>query len=294
MPDIYFPHLGIALEDVNRVAFSLGGINIFWYGILIATAVLAAAFFCVREVKRTGQNVDHYYELLGIGIFAAIIGLRLFYVAFNWEAYAADPIRIITGIRMGGLAIYGGIIASVVAVFAVSRWRKMDMRLVLDTCAPVFALGQAIGRWGNFINREAFGEFTNSLFAMRLRLPGPGDGFGISASNITQCMRDNMVAAYGAQYIQVHPTFLYESAWNLAVFVALTLYRPRKRFHGEIFGLYLLCYGVARFFIEGLRTDQLLLAGLPVNQLLSGGLAVGAAAVLAYFWVRVWQKRKKA
>ena len=274
-PDIWFPHLGIEIQNLNRVAISVFGFNIYWYSLLIILGALAGFFVALREAKRTGQNPEHYYELFSLGIVAAIIGLRLFFVAFNWEMYRHDPIRIITGIRTGGLAIYGGLIAVTIAVYVIARVRKVDIWLMLDTAAPSFVLGQAIGRWGNFFNREAFGGFTDSIFAMRI-LPSQIRVF-ISPELWTQT-----VYARGAEYIQVHPAFLYESLWNFALFAALFFYRPRKKFDGEIFWMYLLGYGFARFFIEGIRTDQLLIGGtgIAISQVLSAVAFVVALVMI--------------
>jgi len=185
--------------------------------------------------------------------------LRLFYVAFNWELYRHNPITIITGIRSGGLAIWGGLIASIICLYVFGRVRKIDPWLVLDTCAPSFALGQAIGRWGNFFNMEAFGVYTNNIFAMRLPI-------NQVTAPVTPSILANTVIDRGVEFIQVHPTFLYESMWSLVAFALLTLYRPHKKFSGEVFWMFLMSYGFVRFFVEMLRTDQLLAGSIPVSQ----------------------------
>ena len=277
-PDIVFPHLGIEFSNVSRVAFSIFGFNIFWYAILIILGITAGYFTALIEAKRTGQKQEQYMDLLLVAGFSALIGLRLFFVIFNWELYRDNPLDIILGIRGGGLAIFGGIIACIIAVYVFSRMRKLNVWLVLDTCAPSFALGQVIGRWGNFFNREAFGGFTDNIFAMRIvrdQVGGP-----VTPEILAQTVIDR-----GVEYIQVHPTFLYESMWNLGVFALLTLYRPHKKFEGEIFWLYLLGYGFARFFIEGLRTDQLMLGAMPVSQMMAALIFV--SAVLAISVVRL-------
>jgi len=273
-PDISFPNMGIELFSVNRVAISIFGLNLYWYALFIIAGILAGYATAVIEAKRSGQKPDDYSDLLFFSVIAAIIGLRLFFVAFNWEHYRHDPLRIITGIREGGLAIYGGIISSVITVYVFSRVRKLNMWTIFDTCAPSFAIGQAIGRWGNFFNREAFGGFTDNLFAMRIvrdqtRMPLPAD------------ILDNTIIYQGIEYIQVHPTFLYESLWSLGVFILLTLYRPHKKFNGEILCLYFLSYGFARFFIESLRVDQLMMGAIPVSQLMSALIFVVAVVAIA-------------
>ena len=277
-PEIWFPHLGIEFFNVNRIAFSVFGFQIYWYAILIILGILAAYFAALIEAKRTGQRQEDYTDLLVIGVIAAFIGLRLFYVAFTWESFRDDPLRIITGIRDGGLAIFGGIIGAMAAGYVFCRIRKLNMGLVFDTGMPTFALGQAIGRWGNFFNREAYGGFTDNIFAMRIMRE--------QATVVTPELLTHSVMYRGVEYIQVHPTFLYESVWCLGLFILLTLYRPRKKFNGEVFWLYLLGYGFARFFIEGLRTDQLLLGAIPVSQMIAALICVTSALVITFVRLR--------
>ena len=177
----------------------------------------------------------------------------------------------IFNIRQGGLAIYGGIIGACIAVVIYSRKKKQNFSLLMDTASMSIVFGQIMGRWGNFFNREAFGDYTNNLFAMQLPVSA------VRANEITQKMWDHVVTVNGVEYIQVHPTFLYESLWNVGVLLFLFWFRKRKKFNGEVFLMYLIGYGLGRIWIEGLRTDQLLLpvVGLPVSQLLSGCLVVG-------------------
>ena len=259
-PDIYFPHIGIEFSSISRIMVSLFGFNIYWYGILITAGIFAGYLTAQIEAKRSGQKANDYSDLLIYSVISAFVGLRLFYVAFNWELYRHNPITIITGIRSGGLAIFGGLIAAIICLYVFGRVRKIDPWLILDTCAPSFALGQAIGRWGNFFNREAFGTFTDNIFAMRLA------AHQVTAP-VTPEILANTFMDRGVEFIQVHPTFLYESMWSLTAFALLTLYRPRKKFAGEVFWLFLLSYGFVRFFLEMLRTDQLLAGAIPVSQL---------------------------
>lgn len=273
-PDIWFPNLGIELQRVNRVAFSLFNFSVYWYALLIIAGVLAGYATAVAEAKRSGQKKEDYMDLLLIGLVSAIAGLRLFFVAFNWDIYRHDPIRIITGFREGGLAIFGGIFASILAVYVFARIKKLNVWTILDTCAPSFAIGQVIGRWGNFFNREAFGGYTDGLFAMRLvrsQVRAP-----INAEHL-----ENSIIHHGIEYIQVQPSFLYESAWNLVLFTLLCLYRPRKAFKGEVFWLYLLGYGAGRFLIEAQRTDQLMMGSLPISQVTAALLFLSAVIVIA-------------
>jgi len=280
LPDIWFPHLGIRLYDLSRTIFNVFGIGIYWYAVFIMLGVLAGLITAQLEAKRSGQSKEIYMDLLMVALPAALVGLRLFFVATNWDIYSQNPIRIITGIREGGLAIFGGIIACIITIYLFTKIRKLNIWLVLDTCAPSFALGQAIGRWGNFVNREAFGTFTDNFLAMRINRAQTG-------APLTQEILDNLVTfppvdGYPAvEYIQVHPTFLYESLWSLLVFALLTIYRPRKKFNSEIFWLYLAAYGFARFFIEGLRTDQLTVGLLPISQALAAvSFIIGIAAIV--------------
>ena len=187
----------------------------------------------------------------------------------------------IFNIRQGGLAIYGGIIGACIAVVIYSRKKKQNFSLLMDTASMSIVFGQIMGRWGNFFNREAFGDYTNNLFAMQLPVSA------VRANEITQKMWDHVVTVNGVEYIQVHPTFLYESLWNVGVLLFLFWFRKRKKFNGEVFLMYLIGYGLGRIWIEGLRTDQLLLpvVGLPVSQLLSGCLVVGCTILV------VWKRK---
>ena len=230
------------------------------------------------EAKRTGQDPDLYVDFVIYALIFAVIGARLYYVIFSWDFYSQNPMKIFA-LREGGLAIYGGIIGAVLTAVVYCRIKKKDFWLLADTAAPCLAFGQMLGRWGNFFNKEAFGGFTEGLFAMRYPLEQ------VRRGDLSQEILDHIVSVGGVDYIQVHPTFLYESLWNLALFSLLVLYRPRKRFGGEIFGLYLLGYGLGRVWIEGLRTDQLMLGGFAVSQLLSAALIVFAVGFL------IWKKR---
>lgn len=276
MPEIWFPHLGIEIAQLDRTAFTLFGKNVYWYGILIGLAVLLGLMLMLREAKRTGQNPDLYMDFLLYALIFSVIGARLYYVIFSWDFYSQNPMKIFA-LREGGLAIYGGILAAVLTAVVFCKKRGQSFFLLADTAVPYLALGQAIGRWGNFFNREAFGGYTDGLFAMRYPLSA------VRRGDISQDILQHLVNVGGVEYIQVHPTFLYESLWNLGLFLFLVIYRRKKKvFDGQIFGLYLLGYGLGRVWIEGLRTDQLLIGGFAVSQLLSAVLIV--AAVLFLLW----------
>ena len=266
--EINFPNLGIYLDHVGK-NISIFGFSIAYYGIVIVTGMMIAIWIAQREAKRTGQNPEQYLDLAMIGIAAGILGARIYYVIFAWDYYKDDLLSIFN-IRQGGLAIYGGIIGACIAVVIYSRKKKQNFSLLMDTASMSIVFGQIMGRWGNFFNREAFGDYTNNLFAMQLPVSA------VRANEITQKMWDHVVTVNGVEYIQVHPTFLYESLWNVGVLLFLFWFRKRKKFNGEVFLMYLIGYGLGRIWIEGLRTDQLLLpvVGLPVSQLLSGCLVV--------------------
>ena len=278
--EINFPNLGIYLDHVGK-NISIFGFSIAYYGIVIVTGMMIAIWIAQREAKRTGQNPEQYLDLAMIGIAAGILGARIYYVIFAWDYYKDDLLSMFN-IRQGGLAIYGGIIGACIAVVIYSRKKKQNFSLLMDTASMSIVFGQIMGRWGNFFNREAFGDYTNNLFAMQLPVSA------VRANEITQKMWDHVVTVNGVEYIQVHPTFLYESLWNVGVLLFLFWFRKRKKFNGEVFLMYLIGYGLGRIWVEGLRTDQLLLpvVGLPVSQLLSGCLVVGCTILV------VWKRKK--
>ena len=273
---IDFPNIGIHLKSVGD-HITIFGFDIAFYGMIIGLGILKGLLIAAAEAKRSGQNPEDYFDLAIYAVIFSIIGARLYYVAFSWDMYKDDLLSILN-IRQGGLAIYGGVIAAVITVFVFARVKKMSATLILDTAGLGLVAGQMIGRWGNFFNREAFGEYTNSFLAMRL----PVDA--VRGSDITELMRKNMETVKGVSYIQVHPTFLYESLWCLMVLIIMLIYRKHKKFNGEVFLVYLLGYGLGRFWIEGLRTDQLLIPkiGLPVSQILAGVLVVVSLALIIY------------
>ncbi len=280
MPDIWFPNLGIEIEELSRTAFSVLGKDVYWYGIFIGLGVIFGVTFAMLEAKRTRQDPDLYVDFVIYALIFAILGARLYYVAFSWDFYSQNPAKIFA-IREGGLAIYGGIIGAVLTAIVYCKKKKVDFWLLADTACPSIAFGQMMGRWGNFFNREAFGGFTDGLFAMRLRVDQ------VRAGDISADVMAHIMDFGGMEYIQVHPTFLYESIWNLCLFLLLVLYRPKKKFPGQIFGLYFLGYALGRVWIEGLRTDQLMVGGFAVSQLLS------AAIILASVVFLIWKGKKE-
>ena len=271
---IRFPHLGIYLPNVGKT-ISVFGFDIAYYGITIAIAMIVGISIALHEAKRTGQNQDTYLDLLMLTMLTSVVGARIYYVIFSWDNYK-DNLGEILNIRNGGLAIYGGIIAGAITVFIYSKITKMKFLQIADTVCMGLAAGQIIGRWGNFFNREAFGEYTNNLLAMQLPVSAERE------NEITSAMWNHVVTIGGVEYIQVHPTFLYEGLWSFMVLLFLFWFRKRKKFEGELFFCYLAGYGAGRFWIESLRTDQLLLPGIhvPVSQMLSAVLVVVSLSVI--------------
>ena len=213
---INFPNLNIHLSHVGKT-INIGNFPIAYYGIIIAMGMLIGLYVAMREAKRTGQNEETYIDLAIVSIIAAVIGARLYYVAFRWEYYK-DNLLDIFKTRNGGLAIYGGIIAAVIAVYVFSRVKKVSFPLLLDTACLGLVTGQIIGRWGNFFNREAFGEYTNGLLAMQLPVSA------VRSDEITELMWKNVKVIDGIEYIQVSPTFLYEGMWNLLLLLFIFIY----------------------------------------------------------------------
>ena len=272
---INFPNLGIYLDNVGQT-FSVFGIEIAYYGVAVVVGMMIGLLIMSHEAKRLGENVEKYWDMGIIVLIAGVIGARIYYVIFAWDNYKEDLLSIFN-IRNGGLAIYGGIIGATIAVYIYDRIQKISFRRMLDCIIPGLLIGQVVGRLGNFFNREAFGEYTNNILAMQLPVST------VRQNEITQNMWDNMINVGGIDFIQVHPTFLYEGLWNLGMFVILWLYRKHKKFDAEVFLFYLVGYGIGRFFIEGLRTDQLLLSGtsIPVSQIISVLIVVVSLVIIA-------------
>lgn len=275
MPEIWFPNLGIEIDHLSRTAFTVFGQDIYWYGIFIGLGVILGVLLALHEAKRTGQNPDTYLDFIIYAMIIAIIGARLYYVIFSWDFYSQHPEKIFA-IRKGGLAIYGGIIGGVLTAIVYSHLKKKNFWVMADTMAPSLILGQMLGRWGNFFNKEAFGGFTDNLFAMRYQLSQ------VRASDVTPDILQNLVTVNGVDYIQVHPTFLYESMWSLCVFIILLILQRKKKFDGQVCATYFFGYALGRVWIEGLRTDQLCIGNVPVSQALSAVLIIASVVLYVY------------
>ena len=269
--DIAFPNLGLYLKDVPK-NFTIFGFTIALYGVIIGLGFLLALLIISKVAKWTDQNPDDYWDMAIYVIIFSIIGARIYYVFFAWDYYKDNPISVFN-IRNGGLAIYGGVLAGFATIFIYTRIKKKSFLLMADTVMFGLVFGQIMGRWGNFTNREAFGEYTDGLFAMRLPVEM------VRSGEITELMKAHMSDA--TNYVQVSPTFLYESMWNVCLLIILFLYCKHKKFDGEIVLLYLGGYGLGRAWIEGLRTDQLIMhtTGLPVSQMLAICLVVFAVVM---------------
>lgn len=272
--DIRFVHLGIAIQNL-RNSISILGFSIAYYGIIIGLGMLAGIWVAQSDAKRRGQDPEIYLDFALFGIIFAVIGARIYYVIFEWDYYKHDLLQIFN-LRAGGLAIYGGVIGAAATLIIYTRIKKMSFFSMADTGVLGLITGQIIGRWGNFFNCEAFGGYTDSLLAMQIRRSLVRDNM------LNQDVLNHIVVESGIEYIQVHPTFLYESFWNLLLLFFMLWYRKRKSFDGEMLCIYLLGYGLGRFWIEGLRTDQLVLfhTGIPVSQALSLLLVLTAAGAM--------------
>ncbi len=253
---VTFPKLGLYF-NMNRAAITIGDFDIYWYGLLIATGLILAIVYGIFESRRGGLDSDDLFNMLLIALPVAIICARLYYVIFSWDTYR-DDLWSIFDIRRGGLAIYGGVIGAAVSVWLYCRGKKLKLGMVLDILAIGLLIGQAIGRWGNFVNGEAFGTATSLPWAMTVKSDGKVIGE------------------------LVHPTFLYESLWNAVGIAVLLTYKKIKKFDGELFCGYLAWYGLGRAMIEGLRADSLYIGVFRVSQLLALACVIVGVGIIIY------------
>ena len=281
--DIAFPNLGIYLRNVPKTIM-IGNFGIALYGVVIAIGMILGLTLSARIAKKTGNDPDVIWDLAAPLLIFSIIGARIYYVIFMWDFYKDDPIQILN-LRGGGLAIYGGIIAGVLTLYIYCRVKKQKFPLVLDFVIYGLLVGQILGRWGNFFNREVFGEYTDNLFAMRI------PAVMVRERDISASIAAHMTA--GTNYIQVHPTFLYEGMWNLALLILLYLYLEHKKFDGEIALLYFAGYGIGRAWIESIRTDQLYITGTAIPVSLALGIVMAVVSIAADVLIRgkIWRQR---
>lgn len=268
--DISFPNLGIYLNNVPK-SFSIFGFQIALYGVIIGIGVLCGVLMAAHVAKKENLDSEVIWDFAIYAIIFSIIGARVYYVIFQWDMYKDNLINIFN-LRNGGLAIYGAVIAAFITLWVYCKIKKYSFLQIADICVPGLVLGQVIGRWGNFTNREVFGEYTNNLFAMRLPIDA------VRNIDISENLAQHITE--GTNYIQVHPTFLYESLWNLILLAIMLLYRRHKQFQGEMWLLYLGGYGLGRAWIEGIRTDTLFIphTTIAVSQVLAIVLFVVALA----------------
>ncbi len=267
-----FPALGIKL-NLNPTAFSIGDFSVAWYGIIIAVGFLLALGYGLKYAKKVGVNPDKMIDVVIGGIIGGIIGARLYYVLFSWSDYKDDLLKIFR-IWEGGLAIYGGIIGAILAGALICKWRKVKLTAMLDLAGPGFLIGQCIGRWGNFVNIEAYGTNTTLPWGMTSQK--------IVSDYYAGLLNIDSAITFDPE-LPVHPCFLYESLWCLIGFLLIFfLIAKRRRFDGEVFLSYVAWYGAGRMVIEGLRTDSLLIPGtrLRVSQILAGALVIAAVVTI--------------
>ena len=279
---VSFPGLGLDFE-VNRVAFSIGDLPVYWYGILIALGFILAILYVSRRAREFGVDADRMLDVILGGAIGGIVGARAYYVILQWDYYGQNLSQIFNT-RSGGMAIYGGLIGGVLIGLLMCKIRRVKFMPALDLVVGGFLIGQGIGRWGNFVNIEAFGANTS--------LP-----WGMSSSVITDYLTQHEaeLEAIGMDIdpnMPVHPTFLYESLWCLLGFAFIAWYTRRRKFDGELTLLYMMWYGAGRAVIEGLRTDSLMIPGtsLRASQVLAAAMAVVAAII----WIVKTSKVKKA
>lgn len=282
-PDkVYFPNFGSGDNilkngfSLDRVMFKIPGtdFNIYWYGFLIALGILLAMIYGFRKMKSFGIDSDRATDAVIGGLVGAILGARLYYILFNSEMSISD----FFDFRQGGLAIYGGIIGALLVGGIIAKLRKLKLTALLDVVAPCFLIGQAVGRWGNFFNQEAFGTNTDLPWGM------------MSYKTMNFIAENDNLGGMLSVYAPVHPCFLYESLWCILGFVLIHLYMKHRKFDGELFLMYIGWYGLGRFFIESIRTDSLYLANIKVSQLLAA-LCFVASIVLIIVFRGIFRRR---
>lgn len=272
-----FPGLGLEFE-LNRVAFTMGPITVYWYGIIIATALLLGVVYAMKRSNEFGINSDKLMDILLVGTIGAIVGARAYYVAFSFDMFKDDLLSVFK-IWEGGIAIYGGIIGALIVGVIMAKYKKVKVLPLVDLAMSGFLLGQGIGRWGNFMNIEAFGSNTT--------MP-----WGMTSQSIVSYLEQHQagLAEIGVVIdptMPVHPTFFYESIWCLIGFAIVAFYTKHRRFDGEITLFYAMWYGVERFVVEGLRTDSLMIGNFRISQMLAGVSVIIAAAILIYVRVKI-------
>jgi phosphatidylglycerol:prolipoprotein diacylglycerol transferase len=275
---ILFPHLHIILKNVGD-SFMIGNFRVAFYGVTMALGMILGSMLILHEAKRTGQSDEDYLDIIIWCLISAVVGARAYYVIFAWDYYKDDLLSIFN-IRGGGMGIIGGLIGAFIAGYFVCRHKKMSFVLACDTCIIGVPVGQIIGRFGNFFNREAYGQYTDGLFAMQI----PLDRCTRASSVVTDEMMNHLVEYDGLKFISVHPTFLYEALWNLGLLILLLWMRKHTRFRGQMVLTYIIGYGLGRFWVESLRIDQLIFfgTGIPVTMIVSAIMVLGGILLMVY------------
>jgi len=259
-------YLTCETEPLNRVFIQIGGLPIYWYGVIIAAGLFLGLFIATREADRLGLDKELFIDLIVWAAPISIVFARIYYVIFEWEAYKGGPWWNIFAVWEGGIAIHGALIGAVLTAIVYARIKKVSFWLLADIAAPSLILGQAIGRWGNFMNQEAHGGAISQA----------------TYDSFHQYLPDFIMNQMCIDGIMYHPTFLYESVWNIIVLILLLVLRRYNPFRGEVFLSYIVLYSVGRFFIEGMRTDSLYFGFLRQAQLLSLVLIIGAVILIIY------------
>ena len=282
---IRFPGLKLVLDHVPR-SFEIFGFEITIYGVLIAIGMLLGIFFVVLEARRNHEDPDAYLDLAIITLITGVVGARLLYAAFSWSLYKNDPGQILN-VRSGGMLFYGGLLGGALGGILYCRIRQKSFWQMADLACMGILIGQIIGKWGSFFNRESFGEYADNVLSMQLPLTA------VRAGEVTTAMRENLQTVNGASCILVQPLFLYESLWCLLVLLMLMMHLRKKVFQGEIFLRYLAGYGLGRTVIQWFRTDKVLFPGtdIDVSLVISGVLFVLCTVVVT---VKIVMSRKRA
>ena len=278
-PDIWFYNLNIRINSISRVAVSIAGFNIYWYAILVMLGVVCGYLVAAKEAQRIGQDKNLYLDFVYIVVPIAVVGGRLFFFMFgnvSWSTFF--------NFRQGGIAIFGVIIASLVTAFIWCKKKNINFLTFMDTGVLGLITGHIIGRFGNFLNREAFGGFTDNIFALRLRV----DQLLYFPAELV----NNTITYMGHEYVQVHPVFFYEAFLNLILLIFLLLYKKRKAFEGEVVFLYFVGYGIIRSFLEPLRVDALITGGIRISMLTSILMAITGICLIIYFRLKILKEGK--
>lgn len=275
--DVQFPGLGLEFT-INRVALSIGGFNIYWYGVIIAAGMVLAMLFAFRNADDFGINSDRLIDVILVGAVMAIVCARIYYIVFAPFKY--ESIWQMIDIRQGGIAIYGAVIGAFVFGGLMAKIRRIPILPLFDLVGICFLIGQGVGRWGNFVNQEAFGSNTTLPWGMY------SEGTCNYLSSVQETLAAQGVAVDPS--LPVHPTFLYESIWCLLGFFLLWAYMKHRKFHGELILMYVMWYGAERFFVEGLRTDSLMVGSFRISQVIAAVSVIAALCI----WLALRKKYK--